>query len=982
MAGALLLVGASGASAQFGKNKVVYRDFHWSVIPTEHFDIYFYEGEEESAHAAARMAERAYVRLSRILRHDVVERIPVIVYASHSDFQQTNITPGLIPEGVGGITEFRKRRVFLPFTGSYGEFDHVLTHELVHAFQIDLLFGDPAGDATPFSFQPPLWFMEGMAEYLARGEVDPHTAMWLRWTALEGLLVPLDALERVSDIRVYRIGQAVFAFLGERFGDEKIGELLRKTIFYRSVEKGFRETLGVGLSTLTREWEDAVRREYYPEVTRLDRAETAARRLSGSDREYGIRLAPSISPDGERLVYIRDGRFSKDIMLASALDGQDIRRLVEGERSSDFESLRYFYTSLGWSPDGRTIAFPSKRGGQDVLVLLDVESGKVTRTIAPGLDALHSPSFHPSGKRIVFSGVRNGKSDLYEVNLDTLETTPLTDDPYLARDPQWSPRGDRIAFVTDRGGRTDVEHLVFDFPRIALLDPATGRIELLPGQSGKNICPQWGPEGKTLAFVSDRDGVSDLYIQERGTGRLYRLTRLRTGVTGLIESSPSFSWSPDGQRLVFTCFQGRGWDLFAMEEPLSKMTPLGAVPPPDPEPLFTPLPSQVPPRNEVADQFGPELPSAGDATSEEWSVLTVRDETLHTLPPLDSLRVEPYRLRWSPDIVAASPVFASNVGFAGQARLAFSDILSNHTIQVGVSVYGSIEDSDLLLGYYNLKKRTNWGVTLYQFRNDFGLFAAPDRIEFQSQIYRGAYGFLSRPFSKFSRLELGVEASTISSRVFSQSFQAGGSFETEETDGGVLVYAGPEVAWVTDTVVYGFHGPLHGTRARLSVDHTVGDVRFTTGILDWRRYFSPWESTVFAVRLVGGVSDGETPQVFRIGGPETLRCLDYGERTGRHVALTNLELRFPLVESIRMGWPLRIGLGGIHGALFADVGSAWSRHYRGVTDGALHDLVAGYGFGMRLGLGYFALKYDYAWRTDLQRTVGDPRNHFSIGVEF
>jgi hypothetical protein len=271
---ALVLLGASSASAQFGKNKVHYKDFHWYMVETDHFDVYYYEGEEESALRAARMAERAYARLARILRHEIDEHVPVVVYASHSDFQQTNITPGLISEGIGGITEFTKRRVFLPFTGSYGEFDHVLTHELVHAFQVDILFGP--GDVNPLAFNLPSWFAEGMAEYLSIGGLDPNTEMWLRWSALEGQLVPLPYMDRVYDIRVYRLGQAILDFVGTRFGDEKIGELLQKAAYYRSLDVAFEKTLGMDLETLDQEWTDWVRRKYYPQISELSRPEPTA----------------------------------------------------------------------------------------------------------------------------------------------------------------------------------------------------------------------------------------------------------------------------------------------------------------------------------------------------------------------------------------------------------------------------------------------------------------------------------------------------------------------------------------------------------------------------------------------------------------------------------------------------------------------------------------------------------------------------------
>ncbi|MGH2569731.1 MAG: peptidase S9, partial [bacterium] len=558
------------AAAQFGKNKVQYKDFDWQTIQTEHFDIYYYDGEEESAFHAARMAERGYRRLSRMLNHEIPERVPIIVYASHTDFQQTNISPGLIPEGVGGITEYSKRRVFLPFTGSYGEFDHVLTHELVHAFQVDILFG-VAVDTNPFAFQPPLWFMEGMAEYLSIGGLDPNTEMWLRWSALEGQLVPLQDMSRVYDIRVYRIGQAVFAFIGEKYGDEKVGELLRKTVALRSVNLAFERTLGMDLETLNEEWNDYVRRKYYPQIVDVNRPEKYGRRLIQKKGFNGVHLAPSLSPDGSRLVFIRDSRFSKDIVLASAIDGKILGRLVEGERSGDFESLRYFYTAIGWSPDGTRIAFPSKRGGEDVLNILDVDRKKVVDSMAFGFDALYSPCFHPNGREIVFAGIRNGKSDLFVIDIQNGELTQITDDPYLARDPQWSPDGKQIAFVTDAGEGTDLENLLFADPKIAVLEVESGQITLLPGQSGKNISPQWGSDGDHLAFVSDRDGISDLYVQNLHNHRLYRLTKLITGVTGIVESSPPFSWSRDGSRIVFTTFMGDGWELYQIEDPLAKM---------------------------------------------------------------------------------------------------------------------------------------------------------------------------------------------------------------------------------------------------------------------------------------------------------------------------------------------------------------------------------------------------------------------------
>src|SRR5437773_1624657 len=136
---ALARAGAAPLAAQyFGQNKVQYRSFDFQVIQTDHFEVYYYAAERAAALDAARMAERWYARLSRVLHHEFQGRKPIILYASQSDFQQTNAISGDIGEGTGGVTEFFKHRMVLPFTGSYAELEHVIGHERVHQFQYDV----------------------------------------------------------------------------------------------------------------------------------------------------------------------------------------------------------------------------------------------------------------------------------------------------------------------------------------------------------------------------------------------------------------------------------------------------------------------------------------------------------------------------------------------------------------------------------------------------------------------------------------------------------------------------------------------------------------------------------------------------------------------------------------------------------------------------------------------------------------------------
>src|SRR5690606_9012791 len=283
---ATVLAPADASAQYFGRNKVQYRAFDFQIISTEHFDVYFYEEEREAALDAARMAERAYARLSRLLQHEFKEKKPIILYASHAEFQQTNTYPYAIEEGMGAFAEAQKGRVVIPFIGSYAEFDHVLRHELVHAFQYDIMFKNAALDnVNPFSISLPLWFIEGMAEYLSIGHIDAITAAWLRDAVLSGYFRTIGEMNRRNDYLSYRFGQALWAYIGSKWGDEVIGLLLNRATRV-GLSRAFETTLGVSLAELSQEWATAVRSTYLPQIAEFDRPETFARPLLRHEKPF------------------------------------------------------------------------------------------------------------------------------------------------------------------------------------------------------------------------------------------------------------------------------------------------------------------------------------------------------------------------------------------------------------------------------------------------------------------------------------------------------------------------------------------------------------------------------------------------------------------------------------------------------------------------------------------------------------------------
>jgi len=216
-----LCLEGEAAAQYFGQNKVRYRAFDFQVLKTEHFDVHFYEEKRAAAIEVGRMAERWYARLSDVLGHKLSSRQALVLYGSNTDFRGTTVVPEYISETTGGLTEGLRRRIVMPLGASFADTDHVLGHELVHAFQFDISGKGPGG-----ALRLPLWFVEGMAEYLSTGPDSALTAMWLRDAVAREKLPTISALD---DPRYfpYRWGHAFWAFVAGRSGDDVIGKMLR-----------------------------------------------------------------------------------------------------------------------------------------------------------------------------------------------------------------------------------------------------------------------------------------------------------------------------------------------------------------------------------------------------------------------------------------------------------------------------------------------------------------------------------------------------------------------------------------------------------------------------------------------------------------------------------------------------------------------------------------------------------------------------------
>ncbi len=972
----------------FGQNKVQYNTFDWKIIQTEHFDVHFYPSEREAAMDAARMAERSYARLSRVLNHRFKERKAIILYASHSDFSQTNTTPGDVGEGTGGFTDFFKQRNIMPLTGAYADIQHVLTHEMTHQFQLDIFSMGRGGSALQgvLQVQPPLWFMEGMAEYMSLGPTTPETAMWLRDAVLEGTLPTIDQLTYDERIFPYRYGHALWSYIGERYGDEAIGQILRGTI-NGGIEASIRKVTGLTLPQLSAQWRDAVQKRYLPEVGARVRARAVSNELLTEKRSKGtLHLAPALSPDGSQVAYFseRDFRFV-DLWLADGKTGEVKRRILKSTFSSNYETYRFINSQANWSPDGKLLAFVAKRGPQDDIVIVDVKRNKTVNEIRAKLNGVTTPAWSPDGEKLVFTGYDGGITDLFIINRDGTGFKRLTEDKYADLHPVWSPDGKTIAFATDRGPQTDFRTLAFGNFRIALYHVDSGKIDVLDHMDqGKNVSPQWAPDGRSLAFISDRNGVSNIFLYDLDAKNIFQLTDFYTGAQGITPLSPVLSWSQGSDRLAFVYYEKGKYDVYGLDNPRSlKRSPYSPassdsamVARADTAARDTTAVAQIDRNPQVGEggsiYRGPkgfrasaDLGRATDTSKfvPPVTVAQLLDSANFALPDTSEFAIKPYKVGFTADYVARPTVGYVRDNFGngiyGGSAITLSDMLGDHNLIFAGYVNGRISEASVLALYANLAHRINWAAGVQQEPHYFVLpsFISQDAAgnlalveSVRRYVQRSIFLQANYPFSRFHRVEVGLRGTNVADGIqqIVEPFDLSQDITTRTIDLPNFSFVQPSVAMVYDNAINGYVGPSAGRRYRLSIAKNFGGWSFTEALVDFRRYDKVVGPLFFASRILYLGRLGNDARDFQIfaGTPDLIRgntsgsyyrnecrtaidpntqsgCAAVDRLIGTSIGVGNFELRFPILNpQLVHGLPSMIP--PLEGALFYDVGLAWN----------------------------------------------------------
>lgn len=1058
--------------AQFGQNKVQYKKFDWYYIQTKHCDIYFYEGGDRIVEFAAKAAEDALSAIMKSYNYQINNRITIIVYNSNNDFQQTNVIDEFLSEGVEGFTEIFKNRVVVRFEGSYDKFRHLIHHELVHAVNNDMFYGGSLQNiiSKNITINLPIWFHEGMSEYQSL-EWDYHSDMYIRDAVISNTLPDIN---RLDGYFAYRGGQAVFYYIAERYGKEKIGEIISAIRRYGNIEDAFKSSLGLTLQEFNDRWKRYLKREYWPDVAKRDDPDDYAIRLTDHRKDGGFyNTSPTLSPDGKKMAFISNRDIYFGVYLYDLEKKKIEKQLVYGNTTNDFEELNVVTPGLSFSPDGKYIALSSKRSGSDVIYLINVENRD--RELLPvRLDGISSVSWSPKGDKLAFIGNTSRQSDVWIYDLNTKSLLNLTDDIFTDADPTWSFDGQNIIFASDRDDYYNLKvpdenfdiykHNYSQFDLYAINVNSKQIIRLTNTPNINEFYPLISPKGDKLLYVSDANGIYNVYMKNvnLNVSDSTYINQTPIPITNSLTGIYQLSMSYDGTKLAFSTLNQSAYNLYLLNDPFEPKTKLKEL-----EKTNYALKSaiQKKPReyaSSTADQKKQAnlkeqkikkdvnedtllVISAKDSTSSEYELFSgayvdktnvdkydttgfkthgriifapgenysfAQDQkkdkfNLNNLDSQGNYIVNKYKISFSPDLIYANAGFSTLYGLTGSTLLYFSDLLGDYRIVGITGLQIDLKNSDYGLAFYYLPERIDFGIEFYHTARFVlltrGLYLNLYRFRNYGSVLSASY-----PIDKFHRIDFSFSYQNVTSENLDDIFEKAEN---------VNFYI-PSLSFVRDNTLWGYTAPIQGERYNLTIfgqPHLFNKEKSFYSLLgDYRRYYRFWYDYSFAIRLSGGYSGGNNPQRFMLGGIENwinrkfstgeiplsnasdfafltpvlpMRGYNYAEQIGTKYALANFEFRFPFIRYLITGG-LPLFLQNIIGNYFVDIGSAWNDNdklrlfqkdpFKGIIT---KDLLVGTGYGARIFLFYFLLRFDVAWAYDFDN-FSKPRFYFSLGADF
>ena len=974
----------------YGKNRIRYNDFKWKIYTTDHFEIYFYPDVEPQLERVTSYAESAYQQVSSDLKHDLAFKVPLVLYKTQSEFQQQNIEPGELPEGVLAFAEPYRDRMVLPIDEPSDALYRLITHELTHIFEFDII------PRSLLRRGLPLWVDEGLSDYMT-GYWQPFDLMSVRDAAIADIVPSMSDFQGVqfADGRLpYNLGHAAFEFIESRWGKEGLRQFLfalRKAVIGGG-ESAYEEAFKLKPEEFDEQFEKYLKDRFKP-FRDKERPVDYGRDLAPKrgKTQYTVVVSIEPSPSGDLMaVAAGNGKDQElDIILMSTKDGKVIRNLTDGfnkDRGYEYIATPGGFRNnavswMSWAPAGDRVGYFARTEKMKTLILENVVTKKIEKRIfIKSVDGPESPDISPDGREVAFAGLRGAIGDIFVVNLDSGEIRNLTNDQFGDFAPTYAPDGKSIIYLARVSGNDKLFRLDLASGTKTQLTFGThddGGVQFVDADTVVFPSTAVDPSLPIDPEVARNGNIYNIWTLNLKNGELKQYTDTLTG-----NVSPIILRDQKPAKIAFvTYYKGEyGIHTLPREEPLHTV---------------------------ASADFGSPGPIIDFQAPINHTLVKSNIKTKGTFEKLFLEGRPPVNV----GVTSGGDLF-------GGTQVTFTDVLGDKQFNLyasSVSQYRTMSFS-----YTNLSRRLQYAIQAYSqtqfyYGYDPGLlygsqYAYVNRDQaIATQTSRGATAYGIYPFNRYTRVELSGGLFQ-----FNQAYNDSGLQQVADdyqlqqygrtlfSNGSIMPIG---ATFVQETTVFREYGPLAGKTIRAGYEYapSLGNLlsRHTLDA-DARYYQRLMTNGVLAFRARGFKSWGEFPGYMYFGGNSELRGYDYLEFLGNKAFFVDAELRFPLIEAALT--PLGV-IGGLRGIAFANIGAAgyegvpmkvYSRDaltvtpligfepnfqtqqydpvYGPPTDIAGLKLVDGrasYGVGLETFALGFPIHFDWSWRTLLNKDYED-----------
>ena len=897
---------------EFGKNRLVVRDYSYKIWETEHFLIHYYEENPLLLEECAKYLEEAWTEVTGLMQAKPDGKLPFFLYTNHNEFEQTRVVD--IGEGTGGVTEALKNRLLIFNNGSFSWLRHVIYHEFTHEVEFAILHRGFWKSARLLkSILYPLWLMEGMAEY-ASGEIDrPTDLMYARDAAASRVAPPFSIrdlhnfnhLKPNQITRAYKQGSFMVEFVAEEYGKEKLSAMFRSFRDRFDINSVLLDVLGLDDERFDRNFKEWLEEKYGEPAKLLDKPFRYGTKLTFSEDPIPVfHYSPGLSSDGRSLFSITLRQGYPAIYEQDLVSGK--RTIVVGRSFRELDWINLDGRNLSLSSDGRYLYFIGKKDQEDYLCRYDRTRRRIERRKVQNFTTLRNPAVNPKNfNEVVLAAMDHGFNDVYLVDFVLGKATErITSDPQDDDEPAFLGDGSGVVYTSEVGlssqGFTNRDLYVWRREgKIAQLLTRGPKVEKSPAVSS---------DGLRVAFLSDQEGSWDLYEMDLASGAVERRTRVATAIL-----SPSYA----GGDTAFLYSSLRDGEVQVYRGPREKFL-------------------------------------AEDKTSifyaSDRSLPASKEEEIQPLS-----YVGPYRTRFGSDLFFPAFFYSTQGGLFALAYWQGSDMLGYHNVVTNLALNSGIGlfDYSVSYGFVRYRPELRFAFKGSSYRDILTVSTLGEDLRrsenFQSMI-------VSYPFDRHHRLE-GETGLAERYQVFPsddapllniQEWRLGAQFVRDTTTAPYLVVT---------------RGSRLAIGARMGLPRAKADFDYQTHFAEWHQFVPLGGDSTVAFRTSLAKSFGPDYEVFPLSGQGGVRGYprESSLNQKRNIFLNNIELRFPLFGDLNYHmWYMfpDFYFKNIYLGIFSDQGARWdgsAREFLSRSRAARKDDVM-HSFGLSLKLNTFILE--------------------------